>query len=312
MNKRILFLCSGRRVSLVERFKKEGCVIICTDMDPYAPTRSVCDAFEFSPSFKDKQRFITDINEMCVKHNVDAIIPLYDEAIDICCDADLKAKWFGPDRQTNNLLFSKRESIAFFNSLRLLAPAEVVEYTGKKLVGRDLTGCGSRGLHFINSLEEFNASKVLYPNSIYTQFVGGKEYTIDCYKNSSGHIIGIIPRERIKVRSGEVLVSKTVRHAVIAEQAELIMKNLNLLGPCTLQCIEDENGDIWWIEGNPRFGGGAILSLEASLGKNYVGYVIDDIVGKLNDYYLDCCDDSFDWDENVVMTRADREFFSHV
>lgn len=305
MKPKILFLCSGRRVSLIERFKKAGCEIFCADIDPYAPTINTSDHFEFSPSFKNKKVFIEHLNEICIKHDIDAIIPLYDEAIDICCDAQLKAKWFGPNKITNDVLFSKRLSIEFFTSLGLQTPLEVNSWNGKKLVGRELNGCGSAGLHFVNSAEEFMASNILYKNSIYTYFIPGKEYTIDCYKDINQTITGIIPRERIKVRSGEVLVSKTVFHEKIEIQAKHIMRALHIIGPCTLQCIEREDGEIFWIEGNPRFGGGVILTLEASLGKNYIQCILDDI-SDTSDHT------SIAWRDNVVMTRADREFFINV
>lgn len=305
MKPRILFLCSGRRVSLIERFKRAGCEVFCTDIDPFAPTISIADHFEFSPSFDDRENFIKCINDICDKHKIDAIVPLYDEAIDICCDAPLRAKWFGPNRQTNDILFSKRLSIDFFLSLGLKAPLEVEAWDGYKLVGRDLNGCGSKGLHFINSAEELGMSRMfMYKNSIYTYFVSGKEYTIDCYKNINAEIIGVVPRERLKVRSGEVLVSRTVHHKKIEMQAHLIMEALNIVGPCTLQCIEREDGEIFWIEGNPRFGGGVILSLEAGIGKNYIDFIIDDIKNTTTHIPME-------WQE-LVMTRADREFFVNV
>lgn len=304
MSPKILFLCSGRRVSLVERFKEAGCEVFCTDIDPYAPTRQIADSFEFTPSFDNKKYFIDCINQMCIKHSIDAIIPLYDEAINICCDAKLKALWFGPNRGYNDILFSKRLSIDFFTYYGLKAPEEVKSWNNKKLVGRDINGCGSKGLHFINSEEEFAASQILYKNSIYTNFIQGKEYTVDCYKNINGSIVGIVPRERIKVRSGEVMVSKTVYHEKIDKEARLIMMNIMTLGPCTLQCIENKDGEIFWIEGNPRFGGGVILTLEASIGKNYIRKILDDI-HDIADY------DPIVWKENMIMTRADREFFIH-
>lgn len=298
---KILFICGGRRVSLLERFY--NCTIYNTDIDELAPTKLVSHEYFPTPSFKNRVEFVACINEFCEKYFVDAIIPLYDDAIDICCDAKLSAKWFGPDRKTNDLFFSKRETIKFFNSLGLLSPQEAFDYSGDKIVGRDLNGCGSKGLHFVNSKEEFQASNVLYKNSIYTNYIKGIEYTIDCYKDANAQIIGVIPRIRLKVRSGEVLISKTIKHEKIIEQATLIMKNINVLGPCTLQCIEDDSGDLWWIEGNPRFGGGVILSMEA--GADYTKCVINDIYGLKNDPIIH-------WQENLIMTRADREFFIYA
>lgn len=330
MRPRILFLCSGRRVSLVERFDKAQCDIYCTDMDKYAPTAKIPQTVEFisSSSFDDPEKFIADIEKICDSKKIDAIIPLYDKAIDIYCNIQhslgTNVKWFGPDKETNDILFSKRKSIEFFNSLYLKAPPEVREYSGETIVGRDLTGCGSKGLHFINSQKELDASKVLY-NSIYTKFIKGKEFTVDCYKDTN-NFINAVPRERIKVRAGEVLVSKTIHDDKIQNEALKIMRKLNLLGPCTLQCIQDEVGDLWWIEGNPRFGGGVILTLEAMGEYNYINLIKNDIGApkhtaavtnlgtgpvRLGDDFNSTIKYQLRWKE-MIMTRADQEIFFDV
>ncbi len=70
------------------------------------------------------------------------------------------------------------------------------------------------------------------------------------------------------------------------------------LGPITLQAIEGA-GDPWFIEINPRFGGGVILSIEA--GADYPRLLIREALGRPVE--------PVEWREGVLMTRAFREVF---
>ncbi len=74
----------------------------------------------------------------------------------------------------------------------------------------------------------------------------------------------ITPRERIAVRAGEVLKTKiTQDDRMIAEMMTLV-KDFKPVGQITVQLIiDDTTGDDYYIEINPRFGGGAPLSIKA-------------------------------------------------
>ena len=90
----------------------------------------------------------------------------------------------------------------------------------------------------------------------------GKEYAIDIFCDFNGNPIYITPRERMQVRAGEVLKTRIHMDAVMVEESKMIIAGFKPCGPMTVQLIQDEvTGENYYIEINPRYGGGAPLSM---------------------------------------------------
>jgi carbamoyl-phosphate synthase large subunit len=106
---------------------------------------------------------------------------------------------------------------------------------------------------------------------IVQQFISGIEYTVDVLADFAGQVLAVVPRERLEVRSGEVSKGKTVDRPDIMEQAVAIVEKLGAIGPLTLQCM-DTGSEIYWIEMNPRFGGGVPLAIQAGVDYPYILY----------------------------------------
>ncbi|HPT76551.1 MAG TPA: carbamoyl phosphate synthase-like protein, partial [Defluviitaleaceae bacterium] len=73
------------------------------------------------------------------------------------------------------------------------------------------------------------------------------------------------------------------------------------VGPLTLQCIEDSKGEIYWIEINPRFGGGVPLSIEAGI--DYGKMIKEWAEGKLVESQMG------KFKPNLLMLRYDDAIF---
>ena len=76
----ILFSCAGRRRYLLKYFKAELSAndsIIATDMQATAPALTEADVVEIVPAVY-ADNYINTLMDICVKHNVDAIISLND------------------------------------------------------------------------------------------------------------------------------------------------------------------------------------------------------------------------------------------
>ena len=66
------------------------------------------------------------------------------------------------------------------------------------------------------------------------------------------------------VRAGEVLKTQIVQDDQIITAMKKLVKDFKPCGPITVQLIrERESGEDYYIEINPRFGGGAPLSIKA-------------------------------------------------
>ncbi len=108
---------------------------------------------------------------------------------------------------------------------------------------------------------EFYASRIF--DYIIQPFIEGTEYTVDIFCDFEGRPIYITPRERIEVRSGEVIKSRIIKDTVINTECRLLVDKFHPIGPLTVQLIRAaRTGTDYFIEINPRFGGGAPLSMK--------------------------------------------------
>lgn len=109
------------------------------------------------------------------------------------------------------------------------------------------------------------------------EFIKGKEYTVDLFSDLSGNVITVVPRERIETISGESYKGMTVKDAKLIRYAKRLAEALGSIGHITIQCIKNEKG-VTCIEVNPRFGGGAALSIKA--GANTPLLLIKQVLGR--------------------------------
>ena len=93
------------------------------------------------------------------------------------------------------------------------------------------------------------------------ELVEGEEYTIDCFADLAGEVISVVPRVRLATRGGEVAKGRVVRHDALIADVRRLLEMLRPIGHVTVQCIVTEDGRIVYIEVNPRFGGGAPMSI---------------------------------------------------
>jgi HAD superfamily hydrolase (TIGR01549 family) len=95
-------------------------------------------------------------------------------------------------------------------------------------------------------------------------FIEGTEYTVDIFCDYNGNPIYITPRIRLAVRAGEVLKTEIVMDDKIIEESKGLIEEFKPCGPITVQLIrQNSTGDDYYIEINPRYGGGAPLSMKA-------------------------------------------------
>ena len=102
------------------------------------------------------------------------------------------------------------------------------------------------------------------PDYIVQPFIKGTEYTIDAFCDTNGKPVYITPRVRLAVRAGEVLKTEICQDERIIEEAKAVLADFKPRGAITIQLIRDDcTGEDYYIEINPRFGGGAPLSIMA-------------------------------------------------
>ncbi len=147
---------------------------------------------------------------------------------------------------------------------------------------------------------EFYAQK--YPGHMLQKFIRGEEYTVDWFSDKSCKPYLIVPRKRLAVRGGEVMVSKICMDSEIIELIRQVGDRLKLRGPANLQGILDDNGQFLLTDVNLRFGSGAVHTIRA--GGDMAEYIYRDLLDE-RDFVINP-----PIQNGSVMTRFHDAFFS--
>ena len=115
-----------------------------------------------------------------------------------------------------------------------------------------------------NNYEELLAYTKQVPDYIIQPFVDGVEYTVDVFCDWKGYPIYITPRIRLAVRAGEVLKSEISQDEDMIAEVKRLISHFKPCGAITIQLLKSKETRLnWYIEINPRFGGGVPLSIKA-------------------------------------------------
>jgi carbamoyl-phosphate synthase large subunit len=123
-------------------------------------------------------------------------------------------------------------------------------------------GRGSAGVHIAYNQEELAVYASNIEDPIFQEYVSGTEYTVDVLTGRDGTVLSVVPRERIGIESGKSVTGKTVVNEKLRKFSHQIASDWKLFGPSCIQFIRDGE-ELHFLEVNTRFGGGAVLSMQA-------------------------------------------------
>ncbi len=274
----ILFTGVGRRIELLQAFRNAALVlnrelrIYGADMAGTAPALAYCDYTRKVVAMKDPG-YIDNLLHICREDKIDLVIPTIDT--DLLVLAENKARFAAigtrvmisePDMV--RICRDKNNTSQFFVDCGLHAPMPVnnwKEYnSGYPAFIKPKDGSSSINAFKVENEKELEVYAGQVEDYIVQPFVEGKEYTIDIFCDFTGEPVSIVPRERVQIRAGEVLKTKITMDATMIAEAKKLCSVFKPCGPMTVQCIRDnKTGKDFFIEINPRFGGGAPLSMKA-------------------------------------------------
>jgi carbamoyl-phosphate synthase large subunit len=161
-------------------------------------------------------------------------------------------------------------------------------------------GYASRGNAVVHNREELLFFAKRIPNVICQEFVRGTEYTCDVYVDFDMKVRCVVPRRRIETRTGEVSKGQIVRHPHIMGETARAVEALGAgPGVITMQLFLTDDDRVKFIEINPRFGGGAPLSIKA--GANFPKWILQELLGRKPNIRFD------DFEDGLIMLRYDAE-----
>lgn len=323
---KILFTSVGRRVELLQAFRiaaeelqKDGelvntLTIIGTDITRTAPALYYCDRVKITCKICDEQ-YIPQLLSICKEDKVNCLIPTIDT--DLLLLAENKSKF---EAVGTKVLISAVEKIKlcrdksfttdYFISLGLKTPflvktaEECEEYIKQGKMAfpvfiKPKDGSSSIGAYKVNNLSDLKLYAKEISNSIIQSFIAGREFSIDIFCDYERNPVYITPRERLVVRAGEVLKTKITQDDSMIKEMHALIKDFRPCGQITVQLIrEEKTGNNYYIEINPRFGGGAPLSIKAGADSAKA------VIRMLNGVKLEYCEKASK--DGAVYSRFDQ------
>ncbi len=313
----ILFTCIGRRVSLLNSFKKAAkelklnCRFVGTETTELSSALQLCDK-KFIVKPVNHQNYIKQLLQIIKQNDVKLLVPTVD--LDLKILAENKGKFDAAGctvlvskPQIVNICQDKRQTFKFlvengFDTPRTFSVKESLTKRNLRYPCflKPWDGYASRGNATVRNRRELGFYVKKIPNCIVQEFISGEEFTCDVFVDFNLRVRCVVPRKRIETRAGEVSKSKVIKNSKITRQtAELIRKLGAGPGVITVQLILTEDKKIKFIEINPRFGGGAPLSIRA--GANFPKWILGQMAGKKPQIKFD------GFQNNLVMLRYDAE-----
>jgi carbamoyl-phosphate synthase large subunit len=252
---------------LIDALREYGFGVVGADANPAAYGHFYLDESVVVPR-GDEPGFLDAVTNLVADHDIDAI--LAGPEVELLALADEKARlgaqgatMLCPDAETVELCADKRQTHAAFVDAGIPVPdlyeRETVEFP---CIVKPRSGGGSTGVNIARSESELAVYAADLDAPIFQEYVKGPEYTVDVLSGADGRPLSVVPRRRHGVESGKSVTGETVAREDIIEHCETISREFGLFGPSCIQCIDSPDG-LRFIEINTRFGGGAILSVQA-------------------------------------------------
>ncbi len=272
--------------------------IIGVDVDPDAAGKHVVDKFFPIPSATEEDQFIKELLTITKKEKVSLIIPqVTAELLPLSRNKAIFKKEgctiLVNNEKNINILNNKYLLLETFKKAGLPTPqyklirrkedlkqaAQELGYPKKRVVAKIPISNSMRGLRIlaadikkeklffekpIGIYEDLRSfinyfTKENFPELLLTEYLPGKEITVDCLADNGEPII-IMPRMRNKIRTGITFQGTSIKEENIIKQCERIIKYLRLSHMFGFQFKYSEKGEPIILECNPRVQGTMVLS----------------------------------------------------
>lgn len=299
-NLNILFTCAGRRNYLITYFKealKHKGKTIAIDTNLSAPALMDADIGIVVPNITDP-RYIKTLKSIVKTYHIKAIISLNDLELPLLSKYKKELELMGVKVLVSNediieTSFDKWKTYKFFKKLQINTPLtflsidEALEALEQKnlqfpLILKPRWGSSSIGIETVENIRElkicYEFLKIKLQKSILHDInpqsndqyiliqekINGEEYGLDILNDFNGKYYNSFARKKLAMRSGETDQAVSVINEKFSMLGEKIGSSTMHIG--NMDCdFFVANEKIYFLEMNPRFGGGYPFSHEAGI-----------------------------------------------
>ena len=270
----LFFTAAGRRVELIDIFRKSGLYgdLLTADVSTNAPALYFGDKYFLVPKFSDPSCFDV-ILKIAMENEVNYIVPLIDSELDYYC----KNRRLFESHGVNILLSSdcliktarnKCKTYKFFKEHDIPVPASCRAKEDVRwfpVVAKPDSGSSSIGVYVFKNREQLARQMMTDDSYLFQQYIDGSEVTVDIIGDGKGNMLAVCQRLRLKVRGGEVERAITISDPLIDNYIERIVSVLKPFGIINIQLFKSNDGKYFFSEINARFGGGVTLTMNAGI-----------------------------------------------
>lgn len=313
--KNILITSAGKRVVLVQIFQQTlkdlglEAKVFTTDMRPMmAPACIVSDGgVKVLPCIA--EGYIDELIQICQSKNIGVIIPTIDPELMVLAKNRQRFSEIGVEIVLSDEAFimacrDKRQTQLYLQNIGIDIPKAVDKYHPTfPMFVKPYDGSLSRDIHVVHNQRELTQEMLENPKFMFMEYLDKndyKEYSVDMYFGKDHCVKGIVPRERIEVRAGEINKGKTHKNEIVDFLRDKMGCLHGVRGCICFQLFYRESDhQIKGSEINPRFGGGFPLTYHAKA--NYAAYIIREYLLHETVGYSDA------WLDNTLMLRYDND-----
>lgn len=235
-------------------------------------------AFILPKPTDDEVVYIRQLCKLCIKHNIDVIIPVIDPEIFILSKYkdvfDQRGIFVSVSSNkvleicynkllmNNFLVNSGFEIPQTYSSLYTFEEGIKENKVSFPVIIKPIYGSGSQSTYKAATINEVKVH--FHDEMIIQQYINGQEYGVDIFNNLDGKPIRCIVKKKISMRSGETDKAESVMNEKVKKLMIQVGEKLGHI--CNLDSDVIVNRDhMYVIDLNPRFGGGYPASHEAGV-----------------------------------------------
>lgn len=262
---------------VIKNLKKYGYNVIGCDM---YPKEWIVDAYNVSRFYKapyatNVEEYVEFIYDICKKEHINFILPLTDVEVDILNDhreffEEKGIKICISSKETIKLCRNKKKIEQFLSSKKVCNTIKTqllsdidTNKVNFPVVCKPYNGRSSQGLKYIYSKKELEyfINNIDISDYIIQPYIDGCVITVDVVRQSeSNKAVAISRKELIRTQNGAGTSVYIFNNKNLELDCIDIANTLDINGCVNFEFIEDKNGEIHFIECNPRFSGGVEFS----------------------------------------------------
>lgn len=217
--------------------------------------------------FHNDKKFISTLKTIVKQYSIDAIYP----AMDLVAytlkqyEEELECKVIGSSCDTTRICASKSETYRLLkNKTSIPLIYQTLEESIFPIFIKPNIGYGSRHTFFAQTkldAQTFLEQKKDVGEFVFSEYLSGEEYTIDCFSNRYEELLFQKTRIRARISNGiSVNTIHTHKHKeLFLKTAQIINHTLKPRGAWFFQMKEDKNGNPKLLEVASRLGGSSSL-----------------------------------------------------